>query len=179
MFINLTDIESSENDTVNMQVEAEMTTVSVGRETFPILEKSPVRLKFTRIGKHQVAVDGQATFIFRLYCDRCLQPVEEKLVLSFSRKVQMPDVISEPADEAALEEDDQSFMEGYQLDVEGLLNNEIIINWPRKVLCRPDCKGICLQCGKDLNAGSCECDTFVPDPRMAVIKDIFSANKEV
>ncbi|MDE7017325.1 MAG: DUF177 domain-containing protein, partial [Lachnospiraceae bacterium] len=65
------------------------------------------------------------------------------------------------------------------LDVEGLLNNEIIINWPRKVLCRPDCKGICLQCGKDLNVGSCECDTFVPDPRMAVIKDIFSANKEV
>ncbi len=42
-----------------------------------------------------------------------------------------------------------------------------------------DSKGICRQCGRDLNTGTCDCDTFVPDPRMAVIKDIFNGNKEV
>ena len=77
------------------------------------------------------------------------------------------------------EDDDRSFMEGYQLNVEDLLNNEIIINWPRKILCKPDCKGICMKCGRNLNTGTCECDTFIPDPRMSVIKDIFHANKEV
>jgi uncharacterized protein len=70
-------------------------------------------------------------------------------------------------------------MDGYQLNVDDLLTNEIVINWPMKVLCKPDCKGICRQCGKDLNTGTCGCDTFVPDPRMAVIKDIFDASKEV
>ncbi len=48
-----------------------------------------------------------------------------------------------------------------------------------QVLCRPDCKGICKKCGHNLNDGDCGCDTFVPDPRMAAIKDIFNANKEV
>ena len=50
---------------------------------------------------------------------------------------------------------------------------------PVKVLCRPDCKEICKKCGHNLNDGDCGCDTFVPDPRMAAIKDIFNANKEV
>ena len=34
-----------------------------------------------------------------------------------------------------------------------------------------------MKCGKDLNEGECGCDTFVPDPRMAVFQDIFKANK--
>ena len=71
--------------------------------------------------------------------------------------------------------DEMSFVTGYELDTDALVGNEILINWPMKVLCHEDCKGICTVCGKDLNDGECGCDTFVPDPRMAVIKDIFNA----
>ena len=70
-------------------------------------------------------------------------------------------------------------MEGYQLNVDSLISNEIFTCWPLKVLCREDCKGLCRVCGKDLNEGECGCDTFVPDPRMAAIMDIFRENKEV
>ena len=77
------------------------------------------------------------------------------------------------------ETDELRFMEGYHLNTEKLIGNELLINWPMKVLCKDDCKGICKQCGKDLNLGDCGCDTFIPDPRMAVINDIFNANKEV
>ena len=48
-----------------------------------------------------------------------------------------------------------------------------------KFLCRPDCKGLCSVCGKDLNEGACGCDTFVPDPRLAAIRDILNGDKEV
>lgn len=179
MFINLTDVLTSEDEVLTMQVETEMTEVSVGREKYRILDKSPVRFTFTNIGKDAAAIEGCAEFTFAMNCDRCLKPLEEKLTLRFSGEVHSPDAVRDQYDEADAEDDDQSFMEGYQLNVEDLLNNEIMINWPRKVLCKPDCKGICMQCGKDLNTGDCECDTFVPDPRMAVIKDIFNANKEV
>ena len=85
-----------------------------------------------------------------------------------------PDVeLSEDSD------DDQEYMEGYQLNVETFVYDEILLNWPMKILCRPDCKGVCPVCGKNLNDGECGCDTFVPDPRMAAIQDIFNANKEV
>ena len=70
-------------------------------------------------------------------------------------------------------------MSGYELDVDTLINNEILINMPVKVLCKEECKGICPVCGGNLNEKECGCDTFVPDPRMAAIKDIFNANKEV
>ncbi len=70
-------------------------------------------------------------------------------------------------------------MEGYHLNVDELINNELLLNWPMKILCKEDCKGICKVCGKNLNDGACGCDDFVPDPRMAAIKDLFNANKEV
>ena len=81
-------------------------------------------------------------------------------------------------DQDALEEQ-EAFMEGYSLNIDSLIDNEITTSWPMKVLCRPDCKGLCPVCGKDLNTGACGCDTFVPDPRMAAIMDVFNANKEV
>jgi len=176
MFVNLTDVLTSEDKVLTIQTETDMTEITVGGEKYAILEKSPICLTLTNIGRGRALVEAQAQIMIAMNCDRCLKPVEEKLVLHFSREVHAPDVVVERPDET--EDDDRSFMEGYQLNIEDLLNNEIIINWPSKVLCRPDCKGICMQCGRDLNTGMCECDTFVPDPRMAVIKDIFNAGKE-
>ena len=74
---------------------------------------------------------------------------------------------------------EQSFMDGWQLDVEAFVYDEILVNWPAKILCKEDCKGICPVCGQNRNLKECGCDTFVPDPRMAAIQDIFNANKEV
>ena len=37
------------------------------------------------------------------------------------------------------------------------LKDEIIVDYPMKVLCREDCKGLCPQCGKNLNKGPCSC----------------------
>lgn len=175
MFLNLTDVLINEDKVISKQIDAELTQISIGGEVFRVVCKSPIQFTFTNIGKGKARIDGTGEISFAMNCDRCLKSVEEKLRLVFSREVFAPDMI----DSASDEKDDQRFMEGYQLNVEDLLKNEIVINWPMKVLCKPDCKGICRQCGKDLNTGTCECDTFVPDPRMAVIKDIFNANKEV
>lgn len=175
MFINLTDVLTTEDEVITLNTETDMTEVSIGGEIFQITGKSPIHFTFTNIGKNKAMIDGQMEITIAMYCDRCLKPVDEKMTLSFSREVCAPDVPDDLSDG----EDEQSFMEGYELNVEDLLYNEIMINWPMKVLCKTDCKGICPKCGMDLNTGTCECDTFVPDPRMAVIKDIFDANKEV
>lgn len=129
---------------------------------------------FTNTGKGRARLEGQADFVFSAGCDRCLKPVEKKLEISLVREVWAPDMAVEPS---VYEE--QPFMEGFQLDVEDLLISEIVTSWPMKILCKPDCKGLCPTCGRDLNTGMCDCDTFVPDPRMAAIKDIFEADKEV
>ena len=89
-------------------------------------------------------------------------------------EVVSPDYTGERTDDAS-----SSVMEGYHLNVDELINDELLLEWPTKILCREDCKGICKICGRNLNDGECGCDDFVPDPRLAVIKDLFNANKEV
>ena len=175
MFVNLTDVLTKEGKTVTMQAEPELTEVTIGDEVFPVKDKTPVNLTFTNIGKGKAQITGDAKMTFAMNCDRCLKPVDKTLELVFDREVYASDMLDSLPDGSA----DQEFMDGCQLDVDDLLSIEIVINWPMKILCKPDCLGICRQCGKDLNTGTCDCDTFVPDPRMALIKDIFNGNKEV
>ena len=174
MFINLTEVLTNEDKVIARQAEAQISEVSVGGETYSVCDFTPVDFVFTNTGKGRAKIEGRVEFIFDADCDRCLKPVRQKMQLSFVREVWAPDAATDPS---AYEE--QPFVEGFQLNVEDLLLSEIVTSWPMKILCKPDCKGICPTCGRDLNTGTCDCDTFVPDPRMAAIKDIFEADKEV
>ena len=174
MLVNLSDVLTSEGKVETVSVPLEMTNFKSRLGNFLITKKEPVAFTFTNIGVNKAKVEGSAELTFDTRCDRCLEEVPVTLSLQFDRIVTSPDIATE--DE---EEDDLSFMEGYQLDVEAFVYHEILINWPLKVLCSDNCKGVCPVCGQNLNKKECGCDTFVPDPRMAAIKDIFNANKEV
>ncbi len=173
MLVNLTEIFTSETGrTEEKSIMPELDRFGNGMETWPVLRKTPVSFTFTNVAPGRISMEGKAEVVLGMQCSRCLKDMEQKIELSFLYDVMSPEL---PLKEA----DDQPFMEGYSLNVETLIRNEILMNLPAKVLCRPDCKGICKVCGKDLNLGECGCDSFVPDPRMAAIKDIFNANKEV
>ncbi len=175
MVINLTEVFAAQDRTVTTEAETALREVVTGGVSIPVKEVSPVSLTFVNNGKGRALLTGHAEITLAMNCDRCLKPVDETLDLVFDREVYAPDVLAAVPDGQA----DQEFMDGCQMDVDDFLRMEIVINLPMKVLCRPECKGICRQCGRDLNTGTCDCDTFVPDPRMALIKDIFYGNKEV
>lgn len=169
MLYNLTDIFSSEGKTESFATVYEPQTVIIQSEKFPICECSELSLTVASRAKGEVLVQGEISLVCEIPCGRCLKPVRVPLELKLEENLK-ESMIGTP--EAA---DEMSFVKGYELDTDALVSNEIMINWPMKVLCHDDCKGICTVCGKDLNEGDCGCDTFVPDPRMAVIKDIFNA----
>ena len=169
MLLNLTDIFTSEQKTVEKQVEYEPDRYKRAGETYEIVHKEPVIFHLANTGKGKAVISGHMDLTLSMVCDRCLKPVEVPICFDFEEHIS-EDVLNDPDDA-----DEFFYMEGYKLDTEKLLGNEILINWPPKVLCKEDCKGICKKCGKDLNLGDCGCDDFVPDPRMAVIKDIFNA----
>lgn len=58
------------------------------------------------------------------------------------------------------------------LDLDEVCEGDIFLELPSKFLCRPDCKGLCPVCGKDLNEGQCQCDTKRIDPRLEVLKKL-------
>lgn len=174
MLLNLTDIFTSEGKEVTKDIPVEMTEFRCRLGSFQVIAELPVQLKMSNLGVGKALVAGTGEITLQMFCDRCLTEVPVKLQLAFSREISSKDRMDS---EAA--EENQDVMREDQLDVEALINSEILMNLPDKVLCRPDCKGICKQCGQNLNEGTCGCDDFVPDPRMAVIKDIFNAEREV
>ncbi|MGN1315176.1 MAG: YceD family protein [Lachnospiraceae bacterium] len=130
---------------------------------------SPLRLRLSNQGKGKVLIEGICTLELAFPCDRCLTPVKQQMVLDFSREVFAP---GEDLTEEQREE--QLFMDEYELNLEELLQEEMQLSRPVKVLCSEECKGICPVCGKNLNEDSCQCDSFVPDIRLANLMDIFN-----
>ena len=173
MFLNLSDVFKNQGRTESHSVLLEMNYFETRMGDFEITEKTPVSIVLSNISEGKAKIAGNVRVVLKAACDRCLKDVPVSLDISFDRMAQSPDAESDE------EIDDLSFMEGYQLDVETFVYNELLENWPVKILCKEDCKGVCPRCGQDLNERECGCDTFVPDPRMAAIKELFESNKEV
>lgn len=174
MLLNLTDyfkaVKSHGTETVTFEAEE---IVSEGVR-YKIISKPDIPFDIANVGDGQVRFTASGRFIIASECDRCLKPVEVDIDLD------MDYLVIEPDGYRDIDNDEQYFMIGYELDCELLIHNELIMSLPMKILCREDCKGLCPKCGRNLNEGDCGCDTFVPDPRMAAIQDIFNAyNKEV
>jgi uncharacterized protein len=76
--------------------------------------------------------------------------------------------------EAELEEEDLdlSFYGGEEIDLSPLVQEQIILALPTRPLCRESCKGLCPQCGANLNVQTCACTTTVDDPRFAVLRNL-------
>ena len=43
------------------------------------------------------------------------------------------------------------------IDLDPDIRDEIILDYPIRPLCKPNCKGLCPKCGKNLNEGKCSC----------------------
>jgi uncharacterized protein len=64
--------------------------------------------------------------------------------------------------------------EGNFIDLDKVLQDNIILNLPARQVCSNNCKGLCNQCGSNLNEKPCECSEEVNDPRMEVLKNFFN-----
>ena len=143
--------------------------------SYKIGEREPVILVVTNQGERVLTVAGKAVLSLEMPCARCLEPVFVPFELEIDQELDMNQT-KEDRIEAL---DEQFYINGYNLDVDQLVGNELTLNLPMRVLCSDNCKGICNRCGTNLNRGTCDCDNRSLDPRMSVIQDIFKQLKEV
>lgn len=95
-------------------------------------------------------------------CDRCTKEYE-----SFKETPVRAVLVEEnPDDDPAL-----FVVEGDEVDLEEVLSTCFILDMETKFLCNDDCKGLCSQCGKNLNEGPCNCKKEI-DPRFAVLQQL-------
>ncbi len=167
MVLDLTKALLNTGTIINSTSEFEMTTLSSNMGDFTVLRKEPIVISALSSKKKTVHIESDIHIVLGIPCARCLDEVETSLNFQICKDIYF--------DVESITEDmeDQSFVDGNTIDIDKMLYNEILLNIPIRVLCKDTCKGICAKCGMNLNNGSCKCDTFVPDPRMSVISDIF------
>lgn len=175
MHINLSKLMSVKGDINQTEVSLERKCLLLKGESYDMQQKEPIRLTFTFLGDKKLRMEGTAKVSLKIPCGRCLSDVEYSFDLSISKELDL----EETKEDRIRDLDETNYVEGYNLDVDQLICNEIVIRFPMKVLCSESCKGICTICGKNLNSQTCGCDNFVGDPRMSVIRDIFNNFKEV
>lgn len=60
----------------------------------------------------------------------------------------------------------------FTLELDDVVITDILLSLPQKFLCRQDCKGLCPQCGSNLNLGDCACEKRQIDPRLEKLKQL-------
>lgn len=106
-------------------------------------------------------------------CSRCLAPARVPLNLRFRDVfVRSDDFATAQESELADSDLDISEFDGETIDLSEVVREQILLAVPEQVFCRPDCRGLCAECGSDLNAGTCACDKRETDPRWAELKKL-------
>lgn len=101
-------------------------------------------------------------FVARGTCARCLKEVRTALTAKVEERYY-------PAGTDGLEEDAYTYQHD-MVDVTDALRESLVLAIPARVLCKPDCRGICPVCGCDRNVVECHCDTRSIDPRLEALK---------
>jgi uncharacterized protein len=91
-------------------------------------------------------------------CSRCLQEVEFPVDLAFEEVFYPASDINSGAALLTPEDADAfRLTDKWILDLEEPIRQFWTVALPMQLLCRPDCRGLCPQCGQDWNEGSCDC----------------------
>lgn len=118
--------------------------------------------------KRVIRVSGHLKCSLLGLCDRCGVDVNVPLQCDFEESFTN---LKEKADE---EDELIHFFEGDTIDLLPYVAQTIFLNMPMKTLCREDCKGLCPECGINLNEKECSCDKSPIDPRLAVLADLLN-----
>jgi len=120
-----------------------------------------------------IRLDGRFAAKFELPCARCLEPVVQDVDRAFDL-LYRPLGVDAGREEAAVTgaESEISYYKGEGVLLEEVLREQVLLALPLKVICRQDCKGLCPQCGANLNVTQCSCSEPAEDPRWSALKDL-------
>lgn len=132
-----------------------------GGKSYEVAKPLTCEMVIERLDNDEVLIKGTASIAIVLPCDRCTNDATLDIVTDIQRSIDLHD------------SEENAFVDNMELDVEAFLLIELVSARPLKVLCSDECKGLCEQCGVNLNEQTCSCDHGHIDIRMAHLKDLF------
>lgn len=120
-----------------------------------------VRLRANRV-RELVEVEGVMQTAARVTCGRCLAPFTCPLEIEFALtytgdRPRDPEPADPKAEELDAGEAGLIYFRGEEIDLTEGIQEQVILAFPLRPLCRESCKGLCAHCGADLNNERCRC----------------------
>ena len=133
-------------------------------QCYPVSE--PVQISgMVRNTAGVLVMTGNISTTIHGICDRCATAFDQDILIPVDVVL-----VTELSNEE--NEDETVFpLEGDSADLEEIVRTIFVLNLDSKLLCKPDCKGLCCRCGKNLNFESCICEKEL-DPRFAALKQL-------
>jgi DUF177 domain-containing protein len=176
------DIKELELHPLDFEEELQPDAIDLGgeaRQRGPLKASGRAEVVEEHHGKHQTIKDlrlrGKLSAQLELQCARCLDPVPQDIKREFEL-LYRPLGADAGRDELSVTdaEAEIGYYQGEGLLLEDVLREQVLLALPLKVTCGEECKGLCPQCGKNLNQEQCSCSTAVEDPRWAALKEVRS-----
>ena len=163
MLLGLAKIIDCPGESVSFSTSVDLSDLQYGN-SFPVSE--PVLAEgFVRNTAGVLVMKGEVRTTIHGVCDRCARDFTAEKVFPIDAVL-----VTELNDEE--NEDEWVFpLEGDCADLDDIVRTVFVLNMDSKLLCRPDCKGLCCRCGKNLNDGPCDCKKE-PDPRFAALQQL-------
>ena len=117
---------------------------------------------FFRQGGDNIYVTADVDTTVLVECRRCIDPFEVDITTTLALLFSIGDEASES------DEENERYYDGETLDISEDIRQALVLEIPTWSLCSETCKGLCLECGTDLNTAECSCEmtdeTSVPAP---------------
>ncbi len=117
-----------------------------------------------------VLVSGSAVVRLRGECVRCLGEISDSL------EVDIQELFVYAGSGAT--EDEASRLEGDRINLEPLLRDQVVLDLPFQPVCREDCRGLCVECGADLNSDPEHTHGAAHDPRWDTLTALETVDDE-
>jgi uncharacterized protein len=121
-------------------------------------------VEFTRTNEG-IFAEGSFCTRIQVECVRCLETFAQPLAFRLEERFLFSSALSKGGPVFPI-------LEGGFIDLSEPLREHILLAMPMRPLCRPDCRGLCSQCGQNLNEGTCDCEKEAIDYRLIALKDL-------
>ncbi|RPI27186.1 MAG: DUF177 domain-containing protein [Acidobacteria bacterium] len=152
--------------------------LKIRSETASLTRPAHARLRVSLAGE-RLRVNGNVTAELEVPCSRCLKPVGLQIDKNVDLEYWPDPKVEKEGEEIALSYEELSigFYRDDVLDLSGVISEQIVLEIPMKAVCDEACRGLCSQCGVDLNETTCDCHPDTLDPRWAALLDLKSKLK--
>lgn len=133
------------------------------------------RAKLTK-NREAISIAGDYAVILLTNCNLCLIPARINLNQKFKLSLIAAEDQLEPEGdvEFSLKDSDCDHYHGQEINLAGYFEDQLLLDLPLTIKCSEECKGLCTNCGTNLNLDQCKCQERSSSNPFSVLKDLIS-----